>query len=217
MTSCVLASSGHMFDRRCGENERAFETGDSSPVFLQWLDVVHQVQRQFPEEFEFDETLLLALADAVYSKWFGTFLLGSERQRVAAELDDSTASFWDYVLANIATFKNPLYMPAAVLYSKGRSSAGGKSGTPPSVARAVHLLVPVVNQSDLVLWQRLFRSHVPHDYTLRAKAADAANLAARVQELEGQLLQAHAQAHAAATSGVSGSPPSAYLEVQRAE
>lgn len=62
-------SFGHMFEKRCGEYSKAYERDDSSPVFLQWLDVVHQFYRQFPRDFEFDERLLLALVDAVYSKW----------------------------------------------------------------------------------------------------------------------------------------------------
>ena len=104
---------GHMFERRCGEHGKAYERDDSSPVFVQWLDAVHQVLRQFPTEFEFDQTLLFALIEAVYSKWFGTFLLDSELERSSAGLSECTISFWDYVLSNIDEFANPLYEPAA--------------------------------------------------------------------------------------------------------
>jgi hypothetical protein len=37
---------GHMFDRRCGGFEKHFEQGDSSPIFVQWLDTVHQMMVQ---------------------------------------------------------------------------------------------------------------------------------------------------------------------------
>lgn len=31
---------GHQFERRCGGFEKVFEQGDSSPIFIQWLDTV---------------------------------------------------------------------------------------------------------------------------------------------------------------------------------
>jgi hypothetical protein len=177
---CVLiakewCSFGHMFDKRCGEYEKSFEKDDSSPVFVQWLDVVHQIQRQFGEEFEFDETLLLVLVDVVYSNWFGTFLFGSEMKRVVAELDDATVSVWDYVVAHVDRFKNPLYNPTGTLKTQ--------------TGRAVQLLVPKTNQCDLVLWNRLFRSHLRHDTALRTQATRANDLATRIRELEAELAQ----------------------------
>lgn len=47
--------TGH-FSSDCSDSER-------SPIFLQWLDVVWQVTRQYPSAFEFGEALLMEVAD----------------------------------------------------------------------------------------------------------------------------------------------------------
>lgn len=46
-------SFGHMFGKRYGQNS-AVDTGNRSPIFLQWLDCVHQVWNQMPDQFEFN-------------------------------------------------------------------------------------------------------------------------------------------------------------------
>ena len=51
---------GHKFGDRCGHSiER--DVNERSPVFLQWLDCVHQLVKQFPTAFEFNEHLLVSL------------------------------------------------------------------------------------------------------------------------------------------------------------
>lgn len=62
-------ATGHMFARRCGQFGKDFDQGDSSPVFLQWLDAVHQIAWQFPHAFEFNEHMLVDIVDGVYSEW----------------------------------------------------------------------------------------------------------------------------------------------------
>lgn len=52
-----------------------------SPVFHQFLDSVRQIQRQFPDRFEFNEDYLLDLHYHLYACQFGTFMFDSERQR----------------------------------------------------------------------------------------------------------------------------------------
>ena len=47
---------------------------ETSPIFLQWLEVVWQLTAQFPAAFEFGEALLLFLADHVHARWCGTLL-----------------------------------------------------------------------------------------------------------------------------------------------
>lgn len=48
---------------------------------IQWLDVVHQLIIQFPNQFQYTEKLLIFIADAVYSCQFGTFLGNCEKDR----------------------------------------------------------------------------------------------------------------------------------------
>lgn len=60
---------------RCGHGQVAESLPDErSPVFLQFLDVLHQLLLQFPAAFEFTDTLLLFLADHLNSCLFGNFL-----------------------------------------------------------------------------------------------------------------------------------------------
>ena len=54
---------GHRFADRCGHG---FDTDGNQrcPVFLQWLDCVHQLTRQFPCSFEFNEAFLVRIPTA---------------------------------------------------------------------------------------------------------------------------------------------------------
>ncbi|EIN07202.1 phosphotyrosine protein [Punctularia strigosozonata HHB-11173 SS5] len=74
---------------------------ETSPVFHQFLESVRQIQRQFPERFEFNERFLRQLHYHLYSCQFGTFLFNSERERRTAEQGpppcDRTASIWDFL------------------------------------------------------------------------------------------------------------------------
>ncbi|KAI0253526.1 protein-tyrosine phosphatase-like protein [Lactifluus subvellereus] len=68
---------------------------ETSPVFHQFLEVVRNIQRQFPTRFEFNELFLRDLHTHLYSCQFGTFLFNSERER--REGTTGTASVWDYM------------------------------------------------------------------------------------------------------------------------
>jgi hypothetical protein len=88
---------------------------ERSPIFLQWLDVLHQVRSQFPDAFEFNDDLLVFLADHVYSGLFGTFLGDCERDRVSPypylDCCKRTISVWTYVLSRADRFLNRGYAP----------------------------------------------------------------------------------------------------------
>lgn len=51
---------GHKFADRCGHGPGSDEPNERCPVFLQWLDVVHQIHRQFPCSFEFSMGFLVS-------------------------------------------------------------------------------------------------------------------------------------------------------------
>ncbi|CAL1705304.1 unnamed protein product [Somion occarium] len=72
---------------------------ETSPVFHQFLESVRQLQRQFPERFEFNERFLRRLHYHLYSCQFGTFLCNTERERRIGDGErppcEATVSVWD--------------------------------------------------------------------------------------------------------------------------
>eukprot|EP00040_Diaphanoeca_grandis_P035950 m.227379 g.227379 ORF g.227379 m.227379 type:complete len:1334 (-) comp33519_c1_seq2:43-4044(-) len=105
---------GHMFALRCGAHGKHFKEGESSPIFLQWLDCVEQIRRQCPTEFEFGSSLLLYIAQVgLSSEYFGTFLYNSESERHTNDVATDTISLWEYVDSNTHMFSNPLYVPVS--------------------------------------------------------------------------------------------------------
>ena len=71
-------SFGHMFKTRTGwKSTNPFEEDKRSPIFIQFLDCVHQLLNQFPSEFEFNLRFLTDLAYYSRSGLFGNFLCDS--------------------------------------------------------------------------------------------------------------------------------------------
>ena len=140
-------SFGHKFLDRCGHlsSERVFQYGSGdesgqqaqafltsvqnrltgpahlkeiSPVFHQFLESVRQIQRQFPERFEFNERFLERIYFHLYSCQFGTFLFNCERER-RISLDgasrwsgmEKTHSAWEWfnMAENKEKWVNSLY------------------------------------------------------------------------------------------------------------
>ncbi|WVR03193.1 hypothetical protein IAU60_000184 [Kwoniella sp. DSM 27419] len=113
---------------------------ETSPVFHQFLDCVRQIQRQYPERFEFNEQLLLDLYYHLYSCQFGTFLFNNERERLTATppRTERTASIWNYVQANRQKYLNETYDASL---DKSRDDQG----------------VLLFDSKDVKFWFKLFR------------------------------------------------------------
>lgn len=81
-----------------------------SPVFHQWLECVRQIQRQFPERFEFNSRFLEQLHYHVYSCQFGTFLYNCERERKVGDGGPPptvrTVCVWDFFNSSPEAEKN---------------------------------------------------------------------------------------------------------------
>lgn len=102
-------SFGHKFGDRCGHGVGSEETNERCPVFIQWIDCVHQIHRQFPCSFEFSMSYLIKLAQHVHSCLFGTFLCNTMKERLENTIPDRTFSVWPFLSTSI--YKNPLYQP----------------------------------------------------------------------------------------------------------
>ncbi|XP_068623330.1 myotubularin-related protein 3 isoform X2 [Battus philenor] len=99
---------GHKFAERCGHQFGAEDPNERSPIFLQWLDVVHQMMLQYPCSFEFNEAYLIKLATHVHSCMFGTFLCNTRRERIECRAD-GVAHVWHLLRA--PAYRNHLYSP----------------------------------------------------------------------------------------------------------
>ncbi|KAF5903135.1 myotubularin-related protein 3-like isoform X1, partial [Clarias magur] len=102
---------GHKFADRCGHGENSGDVNERCPVFLQWLDCVHQLQRQFPCSFQFNEAFLVKLVQHTYSCLFGTFLCNSSKEREERGVLENTCSVWSLLQPANRTFHNILYSP----------------------------------------------------------------------------------------------------------
>lgn len=122
-------SFGHRFQLRVGHGDKNHADADRSPVFLQFIDCVWQMTRQFPSAFEFNEYFLINILDHLYSCLFGTFLSNSEQQRVKEGLLKETVSLWSFINSQPEDFTNPLY-----------------------VSYCDHVLYPVASMRHLELW-----------------------------------------------------------------
>ncbi|CAK6959572.1 myotubularin-related protein 3 [Scomber scombrus] len=100
---------GHKFADRCGHGENSEDLNERCPVFLQWLDCVHQLQRQFPCSFEFNEAFLVKLVQHTYSCLFGTFLGNSGKEREDRHIQERTCSVWSLLRPANRTLRNMLY------------------------------------------------------------------------------------------------------------
>jgi myotubularin-related protein 1/2 len=103
---------GHKFQERLGHGKDHNVLPDErSPVFLQFLDLIYQLMLQFPNSFEYNENLLLFLANHSTSCLFGNFLGNSDKERIVELLvQSSTQSIWAYVLHyQEQAFKNKSY------------------------------------------------------------------------------------------------------------
>uniref|UniRef100_A0A8C8ARZ1 SET binding factor 1 n=1 Tax=Otus sunia TaxID=257818 RepID=A0A8C8ARZ1_9STRI len=133
-------SFGHRFSHR-GAQTLAGQSSGFAPIFLQFLDCVHQIHLQFPMEFEFSQYYLKFLSYHYISNRFRTFLLDSDYERIELGLlyeekgerksQQVYKSIWDYIdrlNKKAPVFFNYMYAP-----EDGEVSALPLPGAPPGV------------------------------------------------------------------------------------
>uniref|UniRef100_A0A8C9F521 SET binding factor 1 n=1 Tax=Pavo cristatus TaxID=9049 RepID=A0A8C9F521_PAVCR len=116
-------SFGHRFSHR-GAQTLAGQSSGFAPIFLQFLDCVHQIHLQFPMEFEFSLYYLKFLSYHYISNRFRTFLLDSDYERIELGLlyeekgerkcQQVYKSIWDYIdrlNKKAPVFFNYMYAP----------------------------------------------------------------------------------------------------------
>lgn len=105
-------SYGHPFQLRCahGQDKATRHDDQCSPIFLQFLECVWQVLKQFPHYFEFNARYLLAIADHIFSGRFSTFLFSCDCDREKFGSKSSCIDIWSYLHYNKHSLTNPLYM-----------------------------------------------------------------------------------------------------------
>ncbi|KAJ7994091.1 hypothetical protein DPEC_G00262330 [Dallia pectoralis] len=124
---------GHKFADRCGHGVNSEDLNERCPVFLQWLDCVHQLQRQFPCSFEFNEAFLVKMVQHSYSCLFGTFLCNSGKEREDWNIREKTCSVWSLLRPANRTLTNMLYS-----------------------SRSETVLHPVCHVRNLMLWTAVY-------------------------------------------------------------
>jgi hypothetical protein len=88
---------------------------EASPIFTQFLDCVHQLMVQYPQQFEFNDNYLVQLNTFLYSNHFGNFLFNSEKERREWRsehgecVENVTSSVWDWFEQHSESFLNDCY------------------------------------------------------------------------------------------------------------
>ena len=169
-------SFGHQFAERYGHASSHTDNPQRSPIFLQWLDCVHQLLRYYPLAFEYNDLLLIDLWDSVLNCRFGTFLYDSERQRIMEQkVPQRTVSVWTYLYSvqQIHLYKNLLYnpmahrptppLPLADVMSNGGSASHHQSIPFPSdiplsseTYSSACYCIPAATAKRVVFWERMF-------------------------------------------------------------
>jgi len=104
-------SFGHAFSMRCahGLDKATRQEDQISPIFLQFLDCMWQLVRQFPHHFEYSTRYLLTIADHIYSGRFGTFLFSTDAEREEYNIRRCN-DIWTYLDCNRELFVHPLFV-----------------------------------------------------------------------------------------------------------
>uniref|UniRef100_A0A8B9K4R1 Myotubularin n=1 Tax=Astyanax mexicanus TaxID=7994 RepID=A0A8B9K4R1_ASTMX len=115
---------GHKFASRIGHGDKNHADQDRSPIFLQFIDCVWQMTKQFPTAFEFNEHFLITVLDHLYSCRFGTFLYNCEsvRENYVRQKSIKSIRMHSFCLQNVFAFSAPWWLTGVLQPSSKRHS-----------------------------------------------------------------------------------------------
>ncbi|XP_065667293.1 myotubularin-related protein 2 isoform X3 [Hydra vulgaris] len=174
-------SFGHKFSQRYGLGDKNHSDDQRSPIFVQFIDAVWQITKQFPCAFEFNEHFLITILTHLNSCLFGTFLYNSETERVKEDICNKTHSLWSFVNSQIEEYLNPLY--AKLLHQ--------------------HVLLPVASVRHLKLWKAYYMRWNPRMQPQESMEHINKVLFARVKQLRTMCENLQSELDARATVQVS--------------
>ncbi|PBJ78015.1 zinc-binding phosphatase [Trypanosoma cruzi cruzi] len=179
-----FCSFGHKFAERCGhqvqgETSYTSDAGVSgsdteaqqsntklqpSPIFLQWMDVVFQLVRQFPRHFEFTTRLLEYLSEEVYACLHGTFLCNGEKERMFEGVRLGTASIWTDVVR--AAAKERAGHSSLYFVNENYDSATAWEYISKQKGSGIQRISPNCSSKRLVFWESFYLRHDGDNYSI---------------------------------------------------
>lgn len=98
---------GHQFASRLGHRKE--KKNMQAPIFLQWLECIWQIIQVAQTSFEFNEDLLLVVADAALTRRHGTFLFDSLKEAEEKKFRNRTVSLWTEINVARTLFTHKAY------------------------------------------------------------------------------------------------------------
>lgn len=132
---------GHKFQQR--SNLAATPQQGFTPTFLQFLDAVHQLQKQFPLAFEFNDYYLRFVAYHSVSCRFRTFLFDSELQRAEIGVTAADDKRADTLRLGVET-------------GAGSEDEGGASPRAPAVGQSLFDYIEKHHQRSPIFYNFLY-------------------------------------------------------------
>jgi len=143
----------HLYSPTTSESKPYEAKSSESPIFLLFIDCLHQLVLQFPIKFEYTEHFLILLVDCTYSSLFATFIFNSDQQFQSSEKEVNLISAWDFIASNIPQskfdllFQNNSYILNELKQDQlngGTSSAG------------IDVILPHYDLSSIQFWDTYF-------------------------------------------------------------
>lgn len=108
---------GHQFHLRFGHYDPNYKQSQRSPVFIQFLDTLRQIVIQFPNHFEYNEDMLLFIANELFKTKYGTFLGNSVSERKRLCIKENSKDIWSDILGSTAFTNTNFNADAGVIES----------------------------------------------------------------------------------------------------